>query len=124
MELRTIGTSAQTAAKVTAEGGAASPSVSVNPSSQAPTQTVNAVSQAANIPNMEQVKQAAYSVADSLKSMVKGLEFEIEQDTDRVVIKIIDPETRDVIKQIPSEEVLKIAKSMDMMTGKLLKATA
>lgn len=124
MELRTIGTAAQTAAKVTADSGAASPSVSVSPSSQTQTQTVNAVSQAANVPDMEQAKQAAYSIADSLKSMTKNLEFEIEQDTDRVVVKVIDPETKDVIKQIPSEEVLKIAKSMDMMTGRLLKATA
>ena len=129
MELRTISSGAQatvTSARTPAENmtGANTTTSSSAPPSQSAIQTINAVTQAANIPNMEQVKQAAHSVADSLKSMARGLEFEIHQDTQQIVVKIIDPETKEVIKQIPSEEVLRLAQSLDMATGRLIKASA
>ena len=126
MELGTINSSTQTAmapAKEAAENVVAA-TLSSAPSKQSPVQTVNAIAQTANVPNMEQARQAAHSIADSLKASARNLEFEVDDVTDRVIVKIIDPETKEVIRQIPPEELLKIAQSIEMATGKLINASA
>lgn len=43
----------------------------------------------------------------------RGLEFEIRQESDRVVTRVIDRESGDVIRQIPAEEVLRLAERLD-----------
>ena len=47
------------------------------------------------------------------------LEIQIDKDTDIVVVKVIDRETNKVIRQIPPEYVLKIAKYLDEIAGLL-----
>lgn len=47
------------------------------------------------------------------------LKISIDEDTDMVVVKVIDKETKKVIRQIPPEYVLKIAKYLDEITGLL-----
>jgi len=132
MELGTVNGSAQTQtqtamtpAKVSVEDATAA-TISAAPSKQSPVQTVNAITQTANIPNMEQVRQAAHSIADSLKLSARNLEFTVDDDTGSIVIKVVDPETKEVIRQIPPEELLKLARAMNTntSTGKLIEATA
>lgn len=53
-----------------------------------------------------------------------GVEFDLSQKSSRVVTRIIDRETGNVIRQIPSEEVLKIAERLDEIAGLLLNQTA
>ena len=43
----------------------------------------------------------------------RGLEFDIRQESDRVVTRVIDRESGDVIRQIPAEEVLRLAERLD-----------
>lgn len=43
----------------------------------------------------------------------RGLEFEILQESNRVVTRVIDRESGDVIRQIPVEEVLRLADRLD-----------
>ncbi|MGS2742048.1 flagellar protein FlaG [Halomonas sp. LS-001] len=43
----------------------------------------------------------------------RGLEFEIRQESERVVTRVIDRESGDVIRQIPAEEVLRLAERLD-----------
>jgi flagellar protein FlaG len=40
------------------------------------------------------------------------------------VVKVVDNDTKEVIRQIPSEEMLKIAKYIDEITGLLFKDMA
>ncbi len=47
------------------------------------------------------------------------LKISIDKDTDMVVVKVIDKETKKVIRQIPPEYVLKIAKYLDEIAGLL-----
>lgn len=48
-----------------------------------------------------------------------GVEFELN-DTSRVVTRIVDRETGDVLRQIPSEEVLAIAERLEELQGNLI----
>jgi flagellar protein FlaG len=39
-------------------------------------------------------------------------------------VRIVDSQTKEVIRQIPSEEMLAISKYMDQMSGKLIQQKA
>ena len=52
------------------------------------------------------------------------LKIQIDKDTDMTVIKVIDKQTNKVIRQIPPEYVLKIAKYLDEIAGLLLNEKA
>lgn len=69
---------------------------------------------------IEMVKQAITSVSD----MARNLQFSIDKGTGKTVVKIIDPETQQVIQQIPSMDLLEIAKSLESSKGLLIKQQA
>jgi flagellar protein FlaG len=48
------------------------------------------------------------------------LQIEIDPDLDRVVVKIIKGETNEVIRQIPPQELLDLAKRLTPPKGVLL----
>jgi flagellar protein FlaG len=52
------------------------------------------------------------------------LEFSIDPDSGRAVVKIFDNATRELVRQIPMEEMLALAKSLDQLKGLLLHAKA
>lgn len=49
-----------------------------------------------------------------------GLEFEIQDYDSRLITRVVDRESGEVIRQIPSEEVLRIARSLAEMQGRLI----
>lgn len=82
---------------------------------------------AAQSTDLDRVKEAMKSIVKSLGSLSKstGLEFSIDDELGRVVVKVVDPETKDVIKQFPSEDAIALAKSLDSGTsGSLHQAKA
>ena len=52
------------------------------------------------------------------------LRIEIDKDTGIKVVKIVDDETKEVIRQIPPDVILKIAKYIDEVTGLLFNEKA
>jgi flagellar protein FlaG len=56
----------------------------------------------------------------AMQLLSKGLEFSVDPDSKKVVVRLVDSETRQVIRQFPSEEILSIARSIDRMQGLLL----
>lgn len=63
-------------------------------------------------PSMSEVKQAAKQLETFMQSMNRYLEFRIDQDSGRTVVTVKDTTTGDVIRQIPSEEVLRLAQNL------------
>ncbi|MFC3285194.1 flagellar protein FlaG [Litchfieldella rifensis] len=53
-----------------------------------------------------------------------GVEFHINEYDNRTVTRIIDRESGETIRQIPSEEVLRIAESLDELHGRLIRLEA
>jgi len=49
-----------------------------------------------------------------------ALQFDLENDHAQVIIRIVDTETGEQIRQIPSEEVLRIAEQLDEIQGLLV----
>lgn len=57
------------------------------------------------------------SLNEDMKIRSKNLNFSIDKDTNRMVVTVADKETGKIIKQIPSEAVLKVAHSMAALKG-------
>ncbi len=49
-----------------------------------------------------------------------SLEFSIDQDSGKTIVKVVDLTTSEVIRQIPSEELLTLARNMTKLEGLLL----
>jgi flagellar protein FlaG len=71
-----------------------------------------------------QVESAVRAVNTALQIRSIGIQFEIDNDTDKVIVKVIDRNSGEVIRQIPNEEVVRIAKVMGEMPGLLVDQTA
>ncbi len=67
---------------------------------------------AAAVPDAERVKAAAKQLDSYLKSSGRNLEFRVDEKSGRVVVKVHDSATGEVIRQIPNEETLRLAESL------------
>ncbi len=72
-------------------------------------------------PAEAEVQQAVERINRSLPASNQGIEFAVDADTDRVIVKVVDRETREVLRQMPSEEALEIAKALERTQGMLIK---
>jgi len=80
---------------------------------------------AAQQPSDAQLKEALDSINKSLKQSNINLQFNIDAESKRSVVKLVDGETGDVIRQFPSEDALAISRSIDrIQQGMLLKQKA
>ncbi|MBI5643160.1 MAG: flagellar protein FlaG [Deltaproteobacteria bacterium] len=67
----------------------------------------------------KELEEIASDVQIQLKRLNTELRFELDKSSDEMVVKIIDPETDQVIRQIPSEELLAIRARMKDLIGVL-----
>jgi len=72
----------------------------------------------------EQLEQAVEAVKKFIAPISSNLDFSIDEETGIRVIKVIDSSTQEVIRQIPSEEILQIAKALDRLQGLLIQQKA
>lgn len=72
----------------------------------------------------DQVERALNEVRKTVQPVAQNLQFQIDKGTGKTVITIVDASTKEVIRQIPSEELLAIAKALDRLQGVLLKQKA
>jgi flagellar protein FlaG len=79
---------------------------------------------AANPPSRDQLNQAMSEVRKALAPVARNLQFSIDDETGRSVVKVVDSSTNEVIRQIPSEELLAITRSMDKLSGLFVKQKA
>lgn len=75
-------------------------------------------------PSVGDVRQALDEIEKVIAPMAQALQFSIDDDSGRTVVKVMDTETDEVIRQMPSEEVLAISKALDKLKGLLLKQQA
>jgi len=68
----------------------------------------------------EQLKVVAQKLQDFIGEMNKGLEFSVDKDSGRDVIKVIDKNSGDLIKQYPTEEVLDLVAKLSEATGNFI----
>lgn len=72
----------------------------------------------------DSLEQAVAKVSEDLHAHDTNLKFEIDDSTDRVIVKVIEKDTGEVIRQFPPKEVLELAKFFNSSKGLLLKEQA
>lgn len=70
------------------------------------------------------LEQALKKLNDFVNTASRDLTFSVDKDTDIAVVKVVDRQTQEVIRQIPSEEVIQIAKVLDKLQGLLVRDKA
>lgn len=73
-------------------------------------------------PDDERVKAAAEDIQKFFQSVKRNLEFSVDESSGKVVVKVIASESGLVVRQIPNEEVLKLADSLSDANSLLFKA--
>lgn len=65
----------------------------------------------------EEVQDVVDKLNDFMQGQQRNLNFSVDKDTDNLVVKVMDTQTEEVIRQFPSEETLKLAKHIEGMLG-------
>lgn len=68
----------------------------------------------------DQLKSAVESINRALKQANRNLEFTVDQETEKQVVKLVETDTGDVVRQFPSEEMLAISRSIKQFQQGLL----
>lgn len=87
-------------------------------------QTGNAQEQAQRVPSAGELQKALEEVEKAVAPMAQSLQFSLDKDSGKTVVKVMDTDTNEVIRQIPTEEVLAISKAVDKLKGLLIKQQA
>ncbi|WP_255989112.1 flagellar protein FlaG [Chitinolyticbacter albus] len=94
----------------------------------APAVTVpsDAVQATEAVPSGDELKDAVKKLNEMVQvfSNSSSLNFSVDAEARAVVVKVLDSRTDEVIRQIPTEEAIAIAKAIDQFQGMLIKEKA
>ena len=77
----------------------------------------NRLDRAQSPASVQPAKEMAQEIS---QPAISTMEFSIDAESDMVVVKIIDSTTRELVRQIPMEEMLALAKALGRLQGLLL----
>lgn len=80
-----------------------------------------------NLPRQEMhslVEDAVKRANETVQVLRSNLQFTVDETTGIDVVKFIDIKTKEVIRQIPNEEMLALARRLDEIKGLLIKEKA
>ncbi|MDP2559860.1 flagellar protein FlaG [Psychrobium sp. 1_MG-2023] len=72
----------------------------------------------------DQLEAMAQKLQDFVGSLNRGLEFSVDEDSGRDVIKVIDKNSGETVRQYPSEEVLDLVASLSDAAGTFVNVKA
>jgi flagellar protein FlaG len=96
----------------------------------------NAVSKVASVPLPKtNVKEASQELRDAAETAMKDIQHFIssqassvriskDQTSGHMVVQLVDPSTGEVIRTLPSEELLRLARSFEMLGNKMVHQVA
>jgi len=70
---------------------------------------------AQNKQNYPRLLEIAQKVQEKLESMNVSIQFEVNKDSGRIVIKVIDPSSGEVVRKIPPEKLMKSVQFLNEM---------
>ena len=73
---------------------------------------VSAVAEAKDTKNADDLKQAVSKLNDYVQNIQRDLQFSIDKESGTMVVKVIDTKSEKVIRQIPNEETLRLARNL------------
>ena len=68
----------------------------------------------------EDVRESVKDVNEIVEKIKEGLSFQIHEDTEKLMVQVIDVNTEEVIKELPPEEMLDLEARIHEMVGILI----
>ena len=79
-------------------------------------------------PNREELQEAVAQLNQHIQQIQRDLHFSVDDTSGRTVVQVVNSETEEIVRQIPSEEVLRILRNlqeqMDSSSGLIFETTA
>jgi flagellar protein FlaG len=75
-------------------------------------------------PKPEELKAAVKDIQEFVSTVTTDLRFVVDKETGRLIVSVVDSKTQQILRQIPSEDIMKIAKNIDRMQGLLFNGKA
>lgn len=72
----------------------------------------------------QKVEEATKDVQRFVDQMTNNLKFSLDDESGRTVVKVIDRQTDEVLRQIPAEEMLEISRVLGKLKGLLVEQQA
>lgn len=72
----------------------------------------------------QQLESAVKAVKEFTQPIANNLEFSLDDATGKTIVRVVDTSTKEVLRQIPSEEMLEIAQALDRLQGLLVRQKA
>ena len=66
------------------------------------------------------LQTALSKMSAHVQNLQRAIEFSVDEESGETVVKVVDAETKELIRQIPSEELLAIANRLRSTAGVLL----
>ena len=85
---------------------------------------VAAAGPAAPAPTRAEVEKAVSSANEQMHTIAPSLQFEIDAETQQVVIRLVDRQDQRVLRQVPSVEMLAISRALERMQALLVRTRA
>ena len=101
-----------------------------------PVSDAKAVSKVASVPlpktNVKEASQEVRDAADTamkdiqhfISSQARSVRISKDETSGHMVVQLVDPDTGEVIRTLPSEELLRLARSFEMLGNKMVHQVA
>jgi len=76
------------------------------------------------VPDEKQVTDAVEKLSKFVSSIRPEISFSVDEESGTRVVKIIDRQSKEVVRQIPSEEAIQLAQALDKLQGLFVRDTA
>ena len=118
METQSLAVSLPNIARFTATDAANAVATPVRSDSSSGVATDSASQPAATV---EQAQKAVASINQVVQVFNRNVEFSVDDDTGIKVVKVVEKDSHDVIRQLPLEAVIGFARTLDTLQGLLVK---
>jgi flagellar protein FlaG len=73
---------------------------------------------------MNSLEKALHLVNNNLKAWSTGMRFDLDADAQRIVVSIVDSDTGEVLRTVPSDAVIRVAKMIVQLQEKSIDTQA
>ncbi len=63
------------------------------------------------------LKEKAMTVGETVNLLNRGLDYWVDESTDKIIMQVVNRHTREVIRQIPAEEIVEISRRLQQVVG-------
>lgn len=124
MNVNAVGNAVQTLPKASLETQSAQLASAAAAAAQKPASVKEPEATSSGEPQKAELKASVEGINAFLKTFSNYIQFSIDEESGRTIVKLVDTETDTVLRQYPTKEALALARDIENFQGHLLKTEA